>query len=208
MHFHTVVIIGIIMVCLMLVGTAMLIPHQHQHPQTHASATSLPTIQIDLSKSLDGRNFGFSGHPHETHLEFIGHRMLTITLPNRTLATFEVGTWQFFQRNGKIISVNLLSSATDINGAYSLASRYIAKWKLPGQNELDTWRDSWNTSQGLSKQRRKAVSDSDNWIGKMTRADDGSMLMVSVKSTFLGPGDHDGWTVVWSIGTREGNWDE
>ena len=193
------------MVCLSALGTAMLMPHRRS--QTPATATSFPKIQIDLSKSLDGRNFGFSGHPHETHLEFIGHRMLTLTFPDKTLATFEVGTRQFFQRNGKIISVNLFSPATDLDGAYSLASRYIAKWKLPGQHELDIWRDSWNTAQGLSKQRRKAVSNGDNWTGKLTPVDNGCMLMVGVKTTFLGPGDHDGWTVVWSIGTSEGNWD-
>jgi hypothetical protein len=204
MRFKTLVILYLSALCVALIATAVLFPGHRA--KTIATPTSVPTLQIDLSGSLDCRKFGFSGHPGQTHIEFIGHRMITVLLPGATSATFEVGIWQFFQMDGKMLSINLYSPGTDLEGAYKLASRYTDEWNLPGQKKLDAWKEYWNTPQGKLKLEKTGVTNSDNLIGETGIRADGWRFMVVIRQNGGNPKDHDGWLVIWSAGPDSELW--
>jgi hypothetical protein len=200
MRFKTIVILYPSALCLALIATAVVFPRHRA--KTMVTPTSVPTLQIDLSGSLDCRKFGFSGHPSETHLEFIGHRMITVLLPKAKSATFEVGIWQCFQGGGEVGTVNLFSQGTDVEGAHKLASRYLVEWNLPGRAKLDAWKEYWRTPQGKLKLEKRGVSNSDNWNGESAPIGDGWVVSVGIRQNGGGPEDKDRWTVVWSIGRK------
>ena len=160
---------------------------------------TLPTVTIDLSKSVKGTDYGFSGHPHETHLEFISHRMLTIILPDQTTATFEVGLWQFFQRNRRIAVVNLFSPAMDLDNARKLADEYVTQYQLPAHESLDRWRKVWDTPEGKSKQLRAYINSNDEWSSSRLPIGVPFSFQVSIRYTSSGGSLANAWTVMWTV---------
>jgi hypothetical protein len=199
MRFQTICILGFAALCLMVAGVAVLPASKRKQAAT--SPTSLPTIQIDLAKSIKGTDYGFSGHPHETLVEFTGHRTLTLTLPDGTSGTFEVSFWQLFQKDHRIMMVTLFSPATDLDSACKLAAQYLTQWNLPGQDSLDAWRKKWDTPQGSSKQQRRYMDTSDDWESShnpIIPVGTCFPIQVSIKNTDSSAFHNSSWTVEWS----------
>jgi hypothetical protein len=204
MRIRIFIVIGAMVLCFIFAAVAALFPHHEKKGPVASTLGSMVTI--DVSGSLDARKFGFSGHPSETHREFIGHRMVNVVLPGKKSATFEVGIWQLFQADGKILSVNVFSPAMSLDGAYKLASKYLVVWKLPGQERLDAWKTSWSTPKGLSKIRRGYVTRDDNWTGELFHMSDGWVIQVGVETTYSGVGEDYDWTVTWGFGRDPDLW--